>query len=114
MRRLVSRLKALGSGQMPLREAFWDWAVFWGLLINLAGSALSLVVIVLSRHTGAAEAIKPLAPALVLALHLLPLPYNLLFVVGVWRSAGHAGIPSVIAGAARLAVIALFSLFLVI
>ena len=114
MRPLFSRLKALWSGQLPLREAFWDWAVFWGLLINLAFSLLSLVVIVFARHTGAAVAIAPVATSLLLALHLFPLPYNLLVVVSVWRSAGRTGIPLAITCGARLAVIGLFTLFLVI
>ena len=70
-------IKALWSGDLPLPVAFWHYAVGWGLVINLVTSAMTLVVVM------ADVAVWILVP-----VHLLPTPYNVLVLVGVWRSAG--------------------------
>lgn len=70
----------LWAGRMPLAEAFWWYAMAYGLLVNLIASLASL----------AAAAVD--APgAVAVMLFLLPLPYNVLVLVGVWRSAGAHG-----------------------
>jgi hypothetical protein len=53
------------------------------------------------------------APAAV-ALHLLPLPYNVLVLVGVWRSADSFSGRPFIATTARLAAAAWFVLMIVV
>ncbi len=73
----------LWSGRLPLSEAFWTYAIFWGCLINLAATIGSLGLLVVGSGNDAPAWAAPLA----LALHLLPIPYNVLALVGVWRSA---------------------------
>lgn len=72
----MTQLRALWAGELPLSEAFWTWAIGVGLLLNLITSGLFLTLITLDR---------PLA-----ALSLgygLSVPYNIVALVGVWRSA---------------------------
>ena len=66
----------LWNGEMLLPEALWTWAVFGGLIINLTSSAAFLFLIMAERTVAA-----------VIAGHLFSVPYNLIVVVGVWRSA---------------------------
>ena len=72
----MSRILQLWKGELPLQEAFWNWAVIGGLAVNLI--------------TSLAFAFFVIAEQLILALlagYGLSLPYNLLATVGVWRSA---------------------------
>ena len=73
MTRLV---KQLWAGEIPLDQAFWRYAVVYGLLVNLATHALFFAL--LSRDAS----MVPIAIAFA-----LPIPYNLLAAVAVWRSA---------------------------
>jgi len=73
MTALVGRLWA---GEIPLAEAFWHYAVGYGLLLNIATSALFLIL--LGNDAG---------PAFLVLTFLLPVPYNALVVVAVWQSA---------------------------
>ncbi|MEM7226916.1 MAG: hypothetical protein AAF495_28355 [Pseudomonadota bacterium] len=66
----------LWAGQVPLEIAFWRYAVVYGLLVNLVTSALFYALLL--------DETSPLVIAVAFAL---PLPYNLLATVGVWRSA---------------------------
>lgn len=72
----MRKLKALWYGEVPLAEAFWHWAVFWGVLANLVTSGLFWVL-----------AVNDLHPALLAPTYLMPLPYNVFVCVAVWRSA---------------------------
>lgn len=72
----MTRLRRLWAGDLPLHEAFWTWAVAGGLLVNLASSLGFLALIVADR---------PLAALLV--GYAPSVPYNLVVLVGVWRSA---------------------------
>ena len=72
----MTPIRSLWDGELPLGEAFWWYAVGYGLVLNLITSLLFLAM--LTRDAGVA--------ALVFVF-LLPIPYNLLVVVGVWRSA---------------------------
>jgi hypothetical protein len=75
---MIKTAKALWSGTIPLPVAFWRYAVAWGLIINIITSIGTVV-------TALAD-----APAwLLVPVHLLPTPFNLLVIVAVWRSAGH-------------------------
>jgi hypothetical protein len=69
-------LAALWRGELPLRIAFWRWAVAGGLVVNLATMILLLVLVMQGQ-----------ALAGFLVSHALALPYNILAGVGVWRSA---------------------------
>jgi len=73
----MKKLRSLWFGELPLGEAFWTWAICVGLVVNLTTSALFLAMI-------AAD-----LPWLALLFgYALSVPYNVLAVVGVWRSAG--------------------------
>ncbi|MBM3583407.1 MAG: hypothetical protein FJX36_02985 [Alphaproteobacteria bacterium] len=89
---------ALWGGAMPLPVAFWRHAVVYGFIVNLMATLAMLVLIAMN------------APGwLALAVHLAPLPYNVLFVVGVWRSAARWPGPPPWPDAARVAVTAWFA-----
>jgi hypothetical protein len=84
----------LWRGDMTLRSAFWDYAIFYGSLLNLATTLAAF---------GAYAAGWPLAVAAV--IFLSPLPYNLLAVLNVWRSAERYSGPTLWANLARVAVV---------
>ena len=72
----MNSLYRLWRGELPLSDAFWNWAVFGGLAINVASSALFLFLIWVDRPISAF--IAGYAPSL---------PYNVIVTIGVWRSA---------------------------
>ncbi len=72
----MTKLRALWAGDLPLGETFWTWAIGMGVLVNLITSGLFLTLITLDR---------PFAALLV--GYGLSVPYNLVALVGVWRSA---------------------------
>jgi hypothetical protein len=41
----MQKLKALWRGDIDLRDAFWTWVVFGGLMVNVTTSILFLVLI---------------------------------------------------------------------
>ena len=73
---LYASLKALWLGQLPLREAFWRFAITYDLILNLAATLAALTFIL---------ADSPIAFAVI--VHFLPLPYSLFAAIGTWRSA---------------------------
>lgn len=72
----MTKLRALWFGNLPLSDAFWTYAVTLGLAINLFTTLLFLVLISWDR---------PVA-ALVVG-YAFSVPYNVVALVGVWRSA---------------------------
>ncbi len=86
----MHHLGRLWRGELDLESAFWTWAVLGGLLVNLSSSGLFLALIMADR------------PFLALfAGYAFSVPYNVLVVVGVWRSAdGFEGDPQ-LAGLAK-------------
>ena len=73
---VILSLKQLWLGQLPLREAFWRYAITYDLILNLAATMAALTIIL-------AE-----APIILAAIvHFLPLPYSLFAATGTWRSA---------------------------
>lgn len=76
---LTERVKYLWRGDLPLREAIWQYAVFYGLLVNVLTDVLFYALLV----NDANEALVALAFA-------IPIPYNIFVVVAVWRSAGRS------------------------
>ncbi|MFD1381284.1 hypothetical protein [Fodinicurvata halophila] len=77
-------------GDLSLGDAFWTWAVFGGLLVNLSSSGLFLVLITLDLPWLA-----------LIAGYGLSVPYNLAVMVGVWRSADQYDGPAQHANLAR-------------
>lgn len=76
----MAELRRLWSGEMPLARAFWGYAVLLGVAVNLATSGLFLVLLVAER---------PLAA--LIAGYGIPVPYNVVATVGVWRAADRYG-----------------------
>jgi hypothetical protein len=77
----MRKLRALWAGELPLSEAFWTFAVAIGLTVNVVSSLLFLALITADR---------PLAALFV--GYVCSVPYNVVAVVGVWRSAArHEG-----------------------
>ena len=79
----------LWQGELPLGRAFWLWGVLGGAVVSLTSTLAAAMLL-------AADAPVWLA-ALAFAVHL---PWNLVLLVGVWRSAGR---PEVGRGVAQLA-----------
>lgn len=90
----------LWSGRTPLPDAFWTYAVFWGFIINMATTLVSLGLIV-----------AEVPPWTAVVVHFAPLPWNLLVLVGVWRSAARPEVSQRLRLAAR-SVIVVWSAFL--
>jgi hypothetical protein len=73
---MTARLRRLWRGEEPLPRAFWVYAVFYGTFANTVTTIAMFAAV-------AADAPVWLA----VVIHFLPLPYNVLVVVAVWRSA---------------------------
>lgn len=75
----MTGVRRLWSGELPLDNAFWGWAVIGGITVNLLTSLGFLILLTMD---------------LLLAAYFvgygLSLPYNLVVTVGVWRAAGRA------------------------
>lgn len=72
----MKKLRSLWRGDLPLAEAFWTWTVLIGLMVNVSTTILFLTLITLDRPWTA-----------LLAGYAFSVPYNIIAVVGVWRSA---------------------------
>lgn len=99
----MEKVAALWRGDLALGDAFWNWAVVGGLIVNVLTSILLLVLVTLDH--------------VVLALVVgkgLSLPYNLLAVVGVWRAAATYRGPPYRADLARGTVVAMMVVLSVI
>lgn len=84
-------LLRLWRGELPLADAFWTWAVLVGLLVNITTSILYLWLIMAGQPV-----------AVLVAVYVAPIPYNIVAGVGVWRSAGRPDADPRWAGPARL------------
>ena len=69
-------VRRLWHGELTLHNAFWNWAVFGGLIVNVASSALFLFLILADRPISA-----------LIVGYAFTVPYNVIVSVGVWRSA---------------------------
>lgn len=92
----MKKLRALWFGKLPLAEAFWTWVVTVGLLVNIT-SSLSFLALISADLPWAA----------IFTGYVMSVPYNVLAMVGLWRSAAaYTGEPRH-ADLARLATAAL-------
>jgi hypothetical protein len=88
------RFRELWRGDLPLGQAFWEYAIAYGTIANLVATGAAIAAATLS-----------LPDVIALCLFLSPLPYILAAVVGVFRSANkHRGSPEW-ATVAKIAVI---------
>ncbi len=85
----------LWRGDLPLGHAFWLWGVLGGDVVALFATILALALL-----TGGAPA---WLAAVASAAHV---PWNLVLLVGVWRSAGRPGVGPDAAFLARSAIAA--------
>src|SRR5215207_4461994 len=85
----------LWQGRLPLGRAFWLWGILGGGVVALFATILALALLT----TGAPAWLA----ALVFAAHL---PWNLVLLVGVWRSAGRPEVGRDTAFLARLVIAA--------
>lgn len=70
-------VRRLWAGAVPLASAFWSYAMIGGTALNVATTLLAMALVAMD------------APAVVAVIvFALPIPYNLLVLVAVWRSAG--------------------------
>jgi len=90
----MTKIRSLWSGELPLDEAFWTWAIGIGLLVNLTSSVLFLALITIDRPWTA-----------LFVGYALSVPYNVLAGVGVWRSAARYQGPASHADLARIATV---------
>lgn len=74
-RRLGKRIADLWHGRVPLARAFWEYAIIYGSIANLVFTLAAFGALAQDWF------------AFGLLLFLVPLPYNLLMAVSVWRSA---------------------------
>ena len=88
----MDRIVTLWRGALPLAEAFWTWTLVGGLVVNVTTSVLFLWLITIDL----------VLPAMVVG-YGISLPYNLLVLVGVWRSAARHDGPVIQADMARMA-----------
>jgi hypothetical protein len=100
---LLHKLGALWRGELPLEVTFWHYAIYYGLIVNLAASTISIVLF-----------LNDAPVALVVAVHLIPLPYSVLTAVGVWHSAQRYSGSRKFAHFARIGVLAWVGLWLAI
>jgi hypothetical protein len=85
----------LWRGDVGMARVFWEYAIAFGTLANLITTGLAFAAYLMSGSA-----------LLATLIFLLPLPYNVLIVVSVWRSASrYAGRP-MWATLARVGVIA--------
>ena len=103
MKAILQQLKELWRGRLPLGVAFWHYAIYYGLIVNVIATTISVVLLL---------ADAPIVLALV--VHVVPLPYSVVTVFGVWRSADRQGKRDKFANFARIGVLAWFCLWLAI
>ena len=85
---------ALWHGRLPLGRAFWAWGILGGAAVGLGSTLLAVILLTVDAPAWLA--------ALAFAAHL---PWNLVLLVGVWRSAGQPGVTRSTAELARLAML---------
>ncbi len=73
---MLRQIGALWRGDIPLYNAFWDWAVIGGLAVNIVTTLVFLALVMSDQRVA----------ALVVG-YGLAIPYNILAGVGVWRAA---------------------------
>ena len=70
-------VRRLWAGELPLARAFWSYAIIGGTALNGVTTLLAMALLAMDAPAGVA-----------VILFALPIPYNLLMLVAVWRSAG--------------------------
>jgi hypothetical protein len=82
-------------GDVPLGRAFWLWGILGGGVVGLFTTVFALALVT--------AGVPAWLAALVFTLHI---PWNLVLLVGVWRSAGQPEVSRDTASLARLVTLA--------
>jgi hypothetical protein len=90
----IPRIVEFWRGGLPLGRAFWLWGILGGGFVSLFATLLALMLL-------AAGAPAWLA-VLVFAAHI---PWNLILLVGVWRSAGRPEVSRAHSNLVRLVIL---------
>lgn len=96
-------LTSLWRGDIPLRRAFWEYAVAYGTTANILATVAAVAAVAMS-----------LPDAVAVGLFLIPVPYIFIAVVGVVRSANRYDGPPIWATLARIAALAWGALMILI
>jgi hypothetical protein len=88
---MAEKIKALWAGEVPLPVAFWQYTVFYGFLGNIVATFAFAMLAAVGT-----------SPWLFVPVFLLPVPYNVLMIVAVWRSAARYQGPQKWADLARI------------
>jgi hypothetical protein len=91
---VVAWTRRMWRGEEPLALAFWQYGIVFGLAINVA----HLYLVWAAISSGASD-------AAVIAVNLIPWPYNLLAAWGVWRAADRYSGPQLWATGAKLVIV---------
>ena len=91
---MIAHLAALWRGDIPLGQAFWEYAIAYGTIANIVATAAAIATVAAG-----------LPDAVGISLFLIPVPYVLAAVVGVVRSANRYEGSPMWAGLAKVAVI---------
>jgi hypothetical protein len=92
-RMVVAPLVAFWKGDVPLGQAFWEYAIVYGTIANIVATAAAIAAVAAG-----------LPDAVGVGLFLIPVPYIVTAVVGVARSANRYQGPPMWAGLAKVAV----------
>jgi hypothetical protein len=93
MNRLRLLVVDLWRGRLPLARVFWEFAICYGTLANLVTTLAAFTAFTQGwTLTG-------------IAAFVLPIPYNVLMVVSVWRSAAQYSGPAIWPALARALVL---------
>ena len=90
----MAHLVALWKGDVPLGQAIWAYAIVYGTIGNVVATAAAIAAVAAS-----------LPDALAIGLFLVHIPYIVIAVIGVMRSADRYQGPPMWASMARVAVI---------
>ena len=95
MTNIVRAMQEFWRGEVPLARAFWLWGILGGGIVSLASTLLALAVL--------AAGGPGWLSVLVFAAHI---PWNLILLIGVWRSSDRAEIRADFAQLARVLIVA--------
>lgn len=99
---MTSLVRNLWAGDIPLAKAFWEYGLLYPILLNAATTMGSLALWSLDQMV------------LGMIVHLAPMPYAILTLVAVWRSAGKYQGDQMWAGVARVAIVVIVPLSIIL
>jgi hypothetical protein len=90
----IEALKQFWRGEVPLGRAFWIWGILGGGFVSLVSTLLAVAILDRDGPNWLA--------LLAFAAHI---PWNLVLLVGVWRSSGRPEVRQEMAQMARLTMV---------